>query len=145
MRRPGQTKPDGSPYTDFQSEIWMRQRGNQIECVRIDPEGHTQFKVRDGPIRIQKDPATGKWSDSRIAWGERPHYHLESIPPELKARYLTEYTPQAVAYEMNGKSVNAMQAEHQRAQEWSTRVFGEDGQLAPLPNRFNLIHIPLMP
>ena len=45
----------------------------------------------------------------------------------------------------NGRSLNGMQGEHQRAQEWSTRVFGEDGQLAPLPNRFNLIHIPLLP
>lgn len=144
VRRPGAPKPGGGTYTDFQSEIWMRDRGNgSIECVRIDPEGHLPPKFRDGPIRIKQDPKTKEWSSERIAWGERPHYHLESIAPEKAQVYLTQYVPEAQMYEAGGKSVAQMQDWHKSATEWAVNVFGADGVLAPLRSKFEMIHIPL--
>lgn len=146
VRRPGEAKPGGGTYTDFQSEIWMRDRGNgSVECVRIDPEGHVPPPAnrRDGPFRIKQDPATGKWSDERIAWGERPHYHLETITPDKAQVYLTQYVPEAKMFESGGKSVAQMQDWHKSANEWAVKVYGEDGALAPLRGKFEMIHIPL--
>ncbi|MBN9660874.1 MAG: hypothetical protein J0H49_21960 [Acidobacteria bacterium] len=146
VRRPGEAKPGGGTYTDFQSEIWMRDRGNgMVECVRIDPEGHVPPPAnrRDGPFRIKQDPVTGKWSDERIAWGERPHYHLETITPDKAQVYLTQYVPEAKMFEAGGKSVAQMQDWHKSANEWAVKVYGEDGALAPLRGKFEMIHIPL--
>ncbi|QOY88572.1 DUF6861 domain-containing protein [Paludibaculum fermentans] len=147
VRKPGDAKPGGGTYSDFQSEIWMRDRGNgAIECVRIDPEGHlppADPSKRTGPFRVTQDPATGKWSDERIAWGERPHYHLETITPDKAQVYLNTYVPEAKMFEAGGKSVGQMQDWHNSANEWAIKVYGEDGALAPLRGKFEMIHIPL--
>jgi hypothetical protein len=146
VRKPGQAKADGTTATDFQSEIWMRQRkpGGEIECVRIDPHGHLPPKFRDGPIKVQQNPKTGEWSSERIAWGERPHYHLESIPAEKAQIYLTQYVPEAAMFESSGKNVGGMQAWHQEASKRAVQLYGEAGELAPLRNKFEMIHIPLL-
>lgn len=146
VRRPGETKPDGTAYTDFQSEIWMRQRASnsEIECVRIDPHGHLPPKYRDGPIRVERNPKTGEWSSERIAWGERPHYHLETIPADKAQVYLTTYVPEAAMFEASAKNVQAMQQAHADASQKAVKLYGEAGELAPLRNKFEMIHIPLM-
>lgn len=146
VRKPGQPKPDGTKYTDFQSEIWMRQRtpGGEIECVRIDPHGHVPPPTRDGPIRVERNPKSGEWSSERIAWGERPHFHLETIPADKAQVYLSKYVPEAVMYESSAKSVPGMQAAHQEASKRAIKLYGEAGELAPLRNKFEMIHIPLM-
>ena len=145
VRRPGQNKGNGELATDFQSEIWMRQRqpGGPIECVRVDPHGHVPPKFRDGPVRMGTD-AKGKVTSERIAWGERPHYHLETIPADQAVPYRTQYVPSAIAYEGRGKNVTQMTADHQRMQEQSFKIFGEGGKLAPV-NKWALIHVPLAP
>ncbi len=146
VRKPGSFKQDGTRSADFQSEIWMRQRtpGGEIECVRIDPHGHVPPKFRDGPFRIKQDPATGQWSSERIAWGERPHYHLETIPSSKAIEYRTRYVPDAVMFESNGGNVPKMISDHQAMSAKAVEVFGASGELAPMRGKFEMIHIPLL-
>lgn len=145
VRKPGSYKQDGTKSTDYQSEIWMRQKSpnGDIECVRIDPNGHVPPKFRDGPIRVQQDPKTGQWKSERIAWGERPHYHLETIPASKAIEYRTQYVPDAITYEANGKSVPQMMTDHANLAKRSLEIYGPSGELTALRSKFEMIHIPL--
>ena len=146
VRKPGEYLADGTKATDFKSEIWMRQRtpGGDIECVRIDPAGHREFKFRDGPFRYPVDAKTGVRKVEQIAWGERPHYHLDTIPMEKATPYQSKYVPSAKCFTENGKLPEQVTSDAQLAQVLSS-LFGTGAATHLAPGRFELIHIPLAP
>ena len=140
MRSPGEKGPNGEVYKDFQSEIWVRSRKGctQLECVRIDPVGHVPpARGREGPIRLK--PGGGS---ERIAWGERPHYHLESIAPSNLEFYLNTYEPQAVKYGANTQSIAALKAEMAQTKAYLEGIFGKGSMATPV-SEWQVMHIPL--
>jgi hypothetical protein len=149
MERPGSADSAGRPNRDFKSEIWARQRPGsaRVECVRIDPEGHVPGNPnsRTGPIKIHGRDGTGAVQYERRGWGERAHYHLESIVPGELTWYLDNFVPQAIKYTAQAKNVAEYQAAYQRAKAFGQRVFGTDGAVAAERSVWEMIHIPLAP
>lgn len=149
MERPGSTDSAGRPNADFKSEIWVRQRPGsaRVECVRIDVEGHVPGnpKSRTGPIKIHGRDGNGTVQYERRAWGERPHYHLESIVPGEMTWYLDNFVAQAIKYTADAKTTGEYQAAYQRAKSFNQKVFGRDGEVAVERSVWEMIHIPLAP
>ena len=129
----------GKVIKDSTSEIWVRYHGDvgEVECVRIDPIGHT--KVVDNP----RGPLTIGPDSTRVAPSNVPHYHLESIPASELQTYLTKFVPTAKQYTADGNLIGKILQEQREYEDWGRRVFAQNWRVPGGVDKFQHAHIPL--